>query len=495
MIQRADKNLKQTLEASESRFRSIVQQSADGVILLDQRGRIRFLNPAAVELLGRSERKLLGSTFGIPMVPGESAEIDILRAGKPAVVAEMMLVETHWDGELGYLATLRDVSKRKRIEQEAREAVRRRDSFLATLSHELRNPLAAITNAVEVLSARFDDSRDDEAVGVLRRQCKQMSRLLDDLLDVSRVSQNKIKLTLEQIDLAQLIDELGKCFRGQFAERGLTLSTKLSGDPLPVQGDYVRLQQTFANLLNNAAKYTPAGGRVRLRAYRDGDDGVVSIRDNGVGIRPELLDAIFEPFVQDESDSSLDRGGLGIGLALVSKLVEAHQGIVMAKSSGRGTGSEFVVRLPISSSNSRTRHQASHAGRVVPLKIVVVEDNRDVREMLKSLLELDGHEVETADDGLSGADLIELNQPDVALVDLTMPKVDGIDLARRIRANSANATVHLVALTGHGQPEDIRRTHDAGFNAHLVKPVGIDALLNLLADCGKLKQAAGRVAS
>jgi two-component system CheB/CheR fusion protein len=481
MIQRSDDNLKRELNASESRFRSIVQRSADGVVVLDRRGQICFINPAASALLGRSSRQLLGSTFGVPMVPGESAEIDILRGGKSAGVVEMMLVETQWEGEPAYLATLRDVSEHKRIEEEAREAVRRRDAFLATLSHELRNPLAAIANAVDVLAPQLDDPNTDDTVGVLRRQCKQMSRLLDDLLDVSRVSQNKIKLSRKQVDLTQLIGELGKCFQGQFQERGIRLVVQSTGRKNCVYGDYVRLQQIFANLLNNAKKYTPAGGHVCLQVFRDAEDAVVSVRDTGIGIRHDLLDAIFEPFVQDENDSSMDGGGLGIGLALVSKLVEAHQGVVLANSKGPGKGSEFTVRLPISSECPVPEEDTPTTAPLEHQKIVVVEDNRDVREMLKLLLEMDGHEVATAADGEAGVEIIELHGPDIALVDLTMPKLDGIELAKRIRSNAANSRTYLIALTGHGQPDDIRRTKAAGFDAHLVKPIEIDKLNALLA--------------
>lgn len=480
MIQPTENYLKRELDASESRFRSIVQRSGDGVVVLDQFGRICFLNPAATVLLGRSARELIGSNFGIPMVPGESAEIDILRSGRNAV-AEMMLVETQWEGEPAYLATLRDVSERKRAEERAHEEVRRRDTFLATLSHELRNPLAAISNAVEVLTVQAGNPGTDETIGVLRRQCKQMSRLLDDLLDVSRISQNKIKLNYEQIDLTQLVTELCKCFKGQFQERGIRLVLQSSGQKNRVSGDYVRLQQVFANLLNNARKYTMAGGQVCVRIFRNDGDVVVSVRDTGIGIREEFLDSIFEPFVQDEHNPSVESGGLGIGLALVSKLVEAHRGVILARSGGPGKGSEFVVRFPISTQGPGPVATPAAAASSGVQQIVIVEDNRDVREMLKQLLEMDGHEVETAADGEAGVELIELHRPDVALVDLSMPKLDGLELARRIRSRSTNSRVYLVALTGHGQPNDIRRTKAAGFDAHLVKPISIEKLNSLLA--------------
>jgi len=489
MIQHADNTLKRELEASESRFRSIVQRSADGVVVLDQSGRICFLNPAAAVLLGRSARELIGSDFGIPMVPGESAEIDILRAGRPAV-AEMMLVETQWEGESAYLATLRDVSERKRSEERAREAVRRRDAFLATLSHELRNPLAAISNAIDVLAAQAGDLDTDATMDVLHRQCKQMGRLLDDLLDVSRVSQNKIKLNCKQIDLTQLITELCKCFNGQFQQRGIRLVLRSSGQRNCVSGDYVRLQQVFANLLNNARKFTTAGGQVSLKIYRNDGDVIIAIRDTGIGIREELLDSIFEPFVQDEHDPSVENGGLGIGLALVSKLVEAHRGVILAKSEGPGKGSEFVVRLPISSECPEPVQAETKTPQLAVQKIVVVEDNRDVREMLKLLLEMEGHEVATAADGEAGVELIELHRPDVALVDLTMPKLDGLEVARRVRSRSTNSRVFLVALTGHGHADDIRRTKAAGFDAHLVKPISINKLNSLLATRAGIKQVA-----
>ncbi len=386
------------------------------------------------------------------------------------------------DRVVGVIAISRDVTKQRRAEERIHQDVVRRDRFLAMLSHELRNPLGAVVTATALLKAGSEDAeRNKKLLTIVDRQSQQMARLLDDLLEVSRVTQNKIELRSRTIDLCAVAKDAAESVRSAMSERGLELTSELEGTPVFVNGDPARLLQVQVNLLNNAAKYTPRGGHVLLQVRREENHAVVRVRDDGVGIPREMTDAIFDLFVQ--SRRTLDRadGGLGVGLTLVRSLVSMHGGSVTCHSDGQGCGSEFVIRLPLGSGTAeepvrpRLRLHLPRGAR-----IVVVEDNPDSRDLLCQLLALAGFECHAADNGASGLALIDDVRPDVAIVDVGLPEVDGFAVARRIRAEPRHDRVSLIALTGYGQSSDRAQALEAGFDEHLVKPINAESLLQVL---------------
>ena len=370
--------------------------------------------------------------------------------------------------------------------QQVRAADRRKDEFLATLAHELRNPLAPIMNAFEILRKRVGDHPElDPLHETVRRQIQHLVRLINDLVDVSRITRGKIALKMERTRLETLIHQAVDTSQPLIDARRQKLSLALWPDPLWLSADPARLVQVIANLLNNASKYTHPGGCIWLTTERDGEQAVLRVRDNGSGIEPDLLPQVFDLFTQ--GDRSLDRvqGGLGIGLTIVRSLVEDHHGQVVAFSEGPGRGSEFVVRLPLANGDrpEMTEPAAVRAG--PPRRIVVVEDNRDARETLERLLVLDGHSVQAAEDGPTGLELILALRPEVALVDVGLPRLDGYGVAAEVRKQLGSA-IQLVALTGYGNPEDRQRAFLSGFDSHLVKPVTLDDLRRLLQPTGHL---------
>lgn len=479
-------DLERALELCHSAFNGIVERSADGVVVINLAGVICFANSAAETLLNRSAEELLGQHFGIPLTPGDTAEIELLRDGRSHCVAEMRIVSTEWQSEPAYLATLRDITARKRAEERAKEDVRRRDTFLAMLSHELRNPLAAISSAVAILGqANIDSNRANQAREIIDRQSGQMSRLLEDLLDVTRISQGKIELHQEILNMQEVTEEAVRAVNALFLSRDQTLIVDYQPRKLLVTGDGVRLHQILVNLLSNSAKYSDPGSTVWLSVTKEGQEAVIRVRDDGLGIPSETLETIFEPFTQLDAARSRSKGGMGIGLALVRSLVELHAGSIVAESPGEGLGSEFTVRLPRISSQSHSKPAPKVATPVGTLRLLIVEDHPDVRTMLKMLLEMQGFEVETAIDGESGVELIELHKPHVAFVDIGLPGIDGYEVARVIRSDPENDAVHLVALTGYGQPQDRQLAVDAGFDAHLAKPVDLNELTHYLGERSK----------
>ena len=388
----------------------------------------------------------------------------------------------------------RDVAAQMHERQQAEEALRladrRKDEFLATLAHELRNPLAPVRNAVEIL--RLKQSADPEAVrsrDVIARQVTQMARLLDDLLDVSRITSNKLELRRQPVALASVVENAVETSRPLLDAAAHRLEVVLP-KPVYIDGDPTRLAQVFANLLNNAAKYTPRGGSIRLLAERRGDEVVVSVKDNGIGFSPEMRPRLFEMFSQANPALERSQTGLGIGLSLVKALVEMHGGQVDARSRGPGTGSEFIVRLPVITPDSSLL--AARAGEPQPdsegrkLRVLVVDDLKDAADSLAALLRVLGHEVHAAYDGEQGVAAARRLKPDVIFLDLGMPKLNGYEACRMIRNDFGN-DILVVALTGWGQDADRRRSAAAGFDRHLVKPVepaALGAMLGSLPDAG-----------
>jgi PAS domain S-box-containing protein len=380
-----------------------------------------------------------------------------------------------------------DITERKQAEAEqaarraeAESVARAKDEFLAMLGHELRNPLGTITNALAILNRRAGDDELRRFTTIIGRQAKHLTRLVDDLLDVARVTSGKIDLRSEPVELRALarrcVDALAQA--GRTSEHLVTVE----GDALHVYGDPARLEQVVSNLLDNALKYTPRGGAVAVRTAAAGGQAVLSVRDTGAGIRPDVLDRIFDLFVQGPQALDRSRGGLGLGLTLVKRLVELHGGAVAAASEGAGRGCEFTIRLPVVEAPAVTAARAAApAAEGLRRRVVIVEDNADARESLQLLLRLAGHDVETAEDGLIGLQKLTTLRPDVALIDLGLPGIDGYDLARRLRALPEARAMRLIAISGYGQAEDRRRALDAGFDLHITKPVDPDRLQRLLA--------------
>jgi signal transduction histidine kinase len=365
-----------------------------------------------------------------------------------------------------------------------READRRKDEFLGMLSHELRNPLAPIRHALYVLQhAEPGAPQARRAREIANRQVTHLARLVDDLLDVTRVARGKIELRRAEVDLAALARRTAEDHRALMAERGLELAVDVAPGPLVVSGDATRLAQVLGNLLSNAAKFTPAGGRVTLTVRAEGAAAAVDVHDTGVGIEPALLAAVFDPFTQAEQTLARSEGGLGLGLALVRGLVELHGGEVAAESAGSGRGARFRVTLPLLATSGRAAGGAEAPGAragAARRRVLVVDDNHDAAESLAQLVELFGHDAVVAHDGPSAVAVVRARRPDVVLCDLGLPGMDGYEVAPALRAAGADGA-RLIAVSGYARPEDVRRARAAGFDGHIAKPPDPAEIERLLA--------------
>jgi signal transduction histidine kinase/ActR/RegA family two-component response regulator len=403
--------------------------------------------------------------------------------------AEIDLLQAFADQAALAIRNVQLFAREQAARAEAEAANRAKDHFLAMLAHELRNPLAAVRSAV--VAAGLDAGRRDRALAIARRQTEQLARLVDDLLDVARVTQGHIHLRRERVPIALVIERAIESTRSLVEDRGHTLVVALDDPELAVHGDPHRLDQIVTNLLDNAAKYTPPGGRIEVRVEPDGETLVMRVRDSGIGIAPGLLTRVFDLFMQGDRSLHRGEGGLGLGLTIVRKLVELHGGRVEARSDGAGQGSEFVVTLP--AVTAREEELAATASVPAPggrARVLLVEDNVDAADSLTILLELLGHDVRVAYDGLAALDAVRAGVPDVVLLDIGLPGLDGYEVARRIRGLAGAERVVLIALTGYGRDEDRARTQAAGFDLHLVKPVDPDALEGVVARCAPETRAA-----
>jgi PAS domain S-box-containing protein len=383
------------------------------------------------------------------------------------------------------LGALFDITERKRAEEALREADRRKDEFLATLAHELRNPLAPIRSAVDVLQLdALPDSKTAWAGRVIDRQLQQLTRLVDDLLEVSRITLGKIELRRSLTDLASVVDRALETSRPALDAAGHELTIELPDETVCLVADGARLAQVLDNLLQNAAKYTRPGGRVRLTARRSDRELTIVVADNGIGIPPAMLERVFDMFAQADASLTRTQGGLGVGLTIVRRLVEMHHGTVEARSEGPGRGSEFIVTLPLTGRDAGEalvpRPARPSTDGLSGRRVLVVDDNRDAAESLALLLEVMEATVWVAFDGPAALEAVRRHLPEIAILDLGMPGMTGYDVARQLRADPATAGLTLIAVTGWGQEEDRRRTRDAGFDHHLVKPVELDELMRIL---------------
>jgi CheY-like chemotaxis protein/nitrogen-specific signal transduction histidine kinase len=387
---------------------------------------------------------------------------------------------------VGASTIARDITDQKRLEGELRDADRRKDEFLATLAHELRGPLAPLSNMLEIMKrAGGNEKLTLQARDTMARQLSQMTRLIDDLLDVGRISRGKLLLRRNVVELSSVMYRAVEACRPAAERAQQELTVTLPPQPIYLDADPVRLAQVFGNLLNNACKYTEPQGHIILRAERQARDLVVSIKDNGIGITAEMLPQVFKMFTQVDHSLERSQGGLGIGLTLVQRFVELHGGTVHALSEGPGRGSEFIVRLPIVVEPPKAQtlpEPAASKPTTTGRRMLVVDDNRDSAITLALLLKMTGNEVQTAHDGLEAVAAAAAFGPEVVLLDIGLPKMNGYDACRKIREQAQGRGIAMIALTGWGQDEDRRKSREAGFDGHLVKPVVHAELMKLLAE-------------
>ncbi|HEX6203468.1 MAG TPA: ATP-binding protein [Thermoanaerobaculia bacterium] len=497
----------QRMKEAEARWRELFDQAPGFLsILSGPEHRFEYANSRYFELVGG--RDIIGRTLAeaLPEVASQGfvALLDeVYRSGEPHAGTAIPVTLAARPGEserqvyldfvyqpirdrdgavTGVMVDGYDVTDRVIAHQSLRAEDRRKDEFLAMLAHELRNPLAPIRNASELLTRSASLDGNTRAIGeLLTRQVSQLTRLVDDLLDVSRITQDRIELQRQPLDLADAVRLAVESVHPLVAERGHQVTVVAGDEPLWVEGDLARLAQCLANLLTNAAKYTPRGGRIEIALRRAGDEAVVAVTDDGVGIAPEMLPQVFELFVQAERSLDRSQGGLGIGLSLVRRLIEMHGGRVEARSEGLGHGSTFEVTLP------RIDPPAEGSGRsdetaARPRRVLVVDDNPDAADSLALLLELRGHQAEAVHGARQALDRVREAAPEVVLLDIGMPEIDGYEVARRLRAAGCKAV--LVAVTGYGRSDDVERARAAGFDAHVTKPVAYQELERVFARQG-----------
>ena len=494
------------MQNSEELFRLMVESVIDyGIFMLDPGGHVASWNRGAERIKGWSAAEIIGRHFST-FYPQDAIDHGWPQHELNVAAREGRFEDEGWrirkdgsrfwanvvitalydrNGQLrGFGKVTRDLTQRKRIEElEAGE--KRINEFLAMLGHELRNPLAPIRNAVAIIRASgHAGAVEERASAVIERQVDHLARLVDDLLDVSRITSGKISLRKEPLDLVSAVHAAVEAVRPAIDRKRQVFAFVHDGRPLPIVGDHTRVTQAVLNLLNNASKYTPAGGRISLTLERGPQEAFVRIEDDGIGIASDLLPRMFDLFVQGERGLDRSEGGLGIGLTLVKKLVHLHGGTVAATSPGPGKGSMFEIRLPLAEADAgltRDEDRGAAAPRPAKRRVLVVDDNEDSADTMASLVGLWGHAVWTAGDAPSAVRAAAERKPDVVLLDIGLPHVSGYEAAAQIRALPGLQDAVLIAMTGYGQEEDRRRTREAGFAHHLTKPVRPEELKELLA--------------
>ncbi len=515
--------MERKLKESEKRFATTLKSIGDAVIATDRNGLITFMNPVAEKLLGWKLEEVLDKklteVFKIINMysrkPAENPVTKVLLEGFTVGLANHTLLISK-NGEeipiddsaapikddkediIGVVLVFRDVTDRIRAElslrqseeryraltEKLREDDYRKNEFMAVLSHELRNPLASIHISLAILErARPDGNQAEMAKKIIERQVGQLSRLVDDLLDITRITRNKIKLQLQRLELNELVRQTLEDHYPLFKENGVYLEGMYAQHEIFLDADKSRLVQVVGNLLQNAAKFTECGGSTRVSIERDvvQQRTLIRIVDTGVGIAPELLPRLFEPFMQADKTLDRSRGGLGLGLALSKGLVKLHGGELNAYSAGIGQGSEFVISLPCEEVSASKESLSSPS--CIPhhrRRVLIIEDNIDIAESLRELLELDGHEVEVAYNGPQGISTAQEFCPEILLCDIGLPEMNGYDVARAIRCDKSLNNILLVAMTGYALPEDLQLAADAGFDCHLAKPVNFAKLERIL---------------
>ena len=497
-------------ERERQNFVTVVEESTDFIGMCDTNGIPFFVNRAGLEMVGldsiEEARRTPVAEFFFPEDQGRilneffpkiledgHGEIEIrfrhFKTGKARWMAYKVSALTDADNKpIGFATVSQDVTERKRLSDnlarlaaDLSETDRRKNEFLATLAHELRNPLAPMSNMLEVVKrSEGDPQLLKQAHDTIERQLDQMVRLVDDLLDLSRITHDRLELRRTEVELSEVIQQAVEVARPLIDAAGHDLTIDLPDEPIYLNADRTRLAQVFGNLLNNSCKYTKPNGTISLSAKRLDSEVLVTVRDNGAGIPQDKLERIFDMFMQVDRSAERSQSGLGIGLTLVKRLTEMHGGSIEANSGGAGEGSEFVVRLPVLSRPTFAPQPAPKAEVETQRRILIVDDNRDSADSLAMLLELTGNKTFMAHDGIEAVEAIEKHRPEVVLLDIGLPKLDGHEVCRRVREQPWGKNIVVIALTGWGQDDDRRRSQEAGFNGHLVKPVDYDKLLDLL---------------
>jgi two-component system, sensor histidine kinase len=486
-----------TLHSAEEPYRILVEQMQEGAAVMTTRGDILYANARFAALVGEPLQSVHGSHFGRFVHASDKGVVRtllgagngrgrcrLLGSGSGAFEVSLSLTTTksaHGDHRNVIVTDMTELLEAHSNRDRAEHDSRMKDEFLAVLAHELRNPLGAISTAAKVLKASHaEDKPETHAHEVIARQVDHITQLIDDLLDIERVNSGKIRLNRQPLDLADVVRRAADTFA---ADTRLDRHIDVSTQPAWIHGDVVRIEQVLTNILTNAVKYTPPGGQIRVALRADGPDAVLSIEDSGCGISPSLLPFIFDMYVQADETIDRARGGLGIGLALVRRLVELHGGTVDASSDGEGHGSRFTVRLrKIPPAETASGVSVPRERRATPRRVLLIEDSSEAREMLRVMLELTGHVVYDATDGVRGIELLNVTRPQVAIIDVSLPGMDGYEVARRIREKPQGRGMLLLALTGHGSPTDSKHSLEHGFDYHLVKPVDPDYLTRLIGE-------------
>ena len=500
------------VERDRENFVTVIENSTDFIGMCDLYGVPFFVNRAGLELVGldsieeartvmvqdfffpEDQSKMMDEFFPRVFEEGHG-EIEVrfrhFKTGEARWMAYKVLkLGDAGDQAIGFATVSQDVTERKRLEDNLRvlatdlaETDRRKNEFLATLAHELRNPLAPMSNMLEVLKrADGDGAVLQRAHETIERQLGQMVRLVDDLLDLNRITHDRLELRRSEVELSSVIQQAVEVARPLIDAAGHELTIDLPDEPVYLNADRTRLAQVFGNLLNNSSKYTKAPGAILLSAKRIDDEVVVKVKDNGAGIPADKLESIFDMFMQLDRTSERSQGGLGIGLTLVKRLVEMHGGSIESRSGGEGMGSEFVVRLPVLGSATGSEEIGTWMPRVMPAqrRVLIVDDNRDSADSLAMLMQITNNEAYLAHDGEEAVAAVEKHRPEVVLLDIGLPKFDGHEVCRRVRKEPWGKDIVIIALTGWGQEDDRRKSQEAGFDGHLVKPVDYEKLLELL---------------
>jgi two-component system CheB/CheR fusion protein len=489
------------IEAGLQRYTELFDFAPVGYVVLDAGETIREANLEFARMVGVPRAMLQGWAFASFVDPSQRASLrEFLRtrladgAGQPSAKLEVALqlpqterlqvrlvASAHAGTTPSVLVAIHDITATKRAEV-AREESARKDEFLATLSHELRNPLLPISSSLSVLKrVEPGSAHARKAIATIERQVSHLVHIVDDLLDVTRIARGKVTLRRERLELVGLVRHAMDDHRPEFQARAIVLEASLDGDPLWADADGTRLVQVIGNLLVNASKFTPDGGRVDVRLRREEDNAVLSVRDNGVGIAADVRERLFVPFIQ--APQALDRthGGLGLGLAMVKGLVELHGGTVDVASDGLGCGSEFTVRLPLVAAPADNASSAASKPGCGSRRVLVIEDNADAADVMRDLFTLDGHEARVAYDGATGLAVAREFHPEIVFCDIGLPGMDGYEVARAMRADDELSGAYLVALSGYARAEDRERSARAGFDCHLAKPPSTEDIERVLA--------------
>ncbi|RIK77619.1 MAG: hypothetical protein DCC67_12415 [Planctomycetota bacterium] len=494
----------EAMRESENRFRNMADNAPALLWVANPEGAGVFLSQGWYEYTGQTEGEALGFGWLDAVHPDdrEGARLAFLAATRRREAFSIDYRLRRADGEYrwcidsgrprldesgefrGYVGSVIDVHERKQAEQRLHEADRRKDEFLAVLAHELRGPLAPLRNMLEVMKMAHGDAATlQQARDTMERQVGHMVRLVDDLLDVNRITRDKLELRKDRVELGSIVRQSVEACRPLTERASHELIVTMPPRPIYLEADPVRLAQVFSNRLNNACKYTEPGGKIWLAAKVEQGDVLVSVKDSGTGIPPDKLQSVFEMFTQVDRPLERSQGGLGIGLTLAKRLVEMHGGTITAASEGEGAGSEFIVRLPLlEASLSPATRETPHATPAPARRILIVDDNRDSATSLAMLLKLKGNETHTAHDGVEALEQAARFLPEMVLLDIGLPRMNGLEVCRRMREQPWGKDTVIVALTGWGQDADRRRSQAAGFDRHLVKPVDLQSLTEMLAE-------------